>query len=77
MPIVLWIHRGRLPATVLLLLLVACDVPGICGQHEDQSSPGTDVLLFADGERLTGHFVKASGSSLTFKSDVLGEITVG
>ncbi len=35
-----------------------------------------DVLLFTDGERLTGHFVKSSGSSLTFKSDALGEITV-
>ena len=38
--------------------------------------PGTDVLLFADGERLTGHFVRSAGSSLTFKSDALGEITV-
>lgn len=35
-----------------------------------------DVLLFTDGERLTGHFVKSTGSSLTFKSDSLGEITV-
>ena len=42
----------------------------------DDSKPGTDVLLFADGERLTGHFVKAAGSSLTFKSDAVGEITV-
>src|SRR6202044_1498867 len=38
--------------------------------------PAPDVLLFLDGERLTGQFVKAVGSSLTFKSDVLGEITV-
>jgi hypothetical protein len=35
-----------------------------------------DVLLFTDGERLTGHFVKPSGAALTFKSDALGEITV-
>ena len=42
----------------------------------DEPKPGTDVLLFADGERLTGHFVKSTGSSLTFKSDALGEITV-
>src|SRR5579863_9030362 len=41
-----------------------------------QAKPDTDVLLFIDGERLTGHFVKSSGSSLTFKSDALGEITV-
>jgi hypothetical protein len=41
-----------------------------------QAKPDADVLLFTDGERLTGHFVKSSGSSLTFKSDALGEITV-
>jgi uncharacterized protein DUF481 len=41
-----------------------------------QAKPDPDVLLFADGERLTGHFVKSTGSSLTFKSDALGEITV-
>src|SRR5579863_858813 len=41
-----------------------------------QAKPDTDVLLFVDGERLTGHFVRSSGSSLTFKSDALGELTV-
>jgi len=40
-----------------------------------QPKPDADVLLFVDGERLTGHFVKATGASLTFKSDALGEIT--
>jgi hypothetical protein len=38
--------------------------------------PGPDTLLFTDGEKLTGHFVKSAGSSLTFKSDALGDITV-
>ena len=38
--------------------------------------PDADVLLFTDGEKLTGHFVKSAGASLTFKSDALGEITV-
>lgn len=41
-----------------------------------QAKPDPDVLLFMDGERLTGHFVRSAGSSLTFKSDALGEITV-
>src|SRR5580704_4015281 len=41
-----------------------------------QPKPDADVLLFTDGERLTGHFVKSTGSSLTFKSDSLGDITV-
>src|SRR5579863_6558064 len=46
------------------------------GQPSAPPKPGPDVLLFTDGERLTGHFVKSSGSSLTFKSDALGDITV-
>jgi hypothetical protein len=41
-----------------------------------QAKPEPDVLLFTDGERLTGHFVKSSGSSVTFHSDALGDITV-
>src|SRR6202021_1625185 len=43
---------------------------------QGQAKPDPDVLLFTDGERLTGHFVKSTGPSLTFKSDALGEITV-
>src|ERR1700722_16180241 len=43
---------------------------------QGQAKPDPDVLLFTDGERLTGHFVKSTGSLLTFKSDALGEITV-
>src|SRR5579862_9211574 len=55
---------------------VLCFVLSIQGGLQGQTKPDSDVLLFTDGERLTGHFVKSSGSSLTFKSDALGEITV-
>jgi hypothetical protein len=55
-----------------LLWLGVLGVAGLYGQ----AKPDPDILLFVDGERLTGHFVKAAGSSLTFKSDALGEITV-
>jgi hypothetical protein len=46
------------------------------GQAAAPAKPEPDVLLFTDGERLTGHFVKSSGTSLTFNSDALGDITV-
>ncbi len=51
---------------------------GMVGIHElyGQAKPEPDVLLFTSGERLTGHFVKSTGSSLTFKSDALGDVTV-
>ncbi len=50
-------------------------VVGVTVLH-GQPKPEPDVLLFTDGERLTGHFVKSSGASLTFHSDALGDITV-
>jgi hypothetical protein len=41
-----------------------------------QAPPSPDILILNDGEKLVGHFVKATGGSLTFKSDALGAITV-
>ena len=38
--------------------------------------PEPDVLEMNDGERLIGHFVSASGSSLTFHSDAAGDVKV-
>lgn len=35
-----------------------------------------DVLVFLDGEKLIGHLEKSIGSSVTFKSDMAGEVTV-
>lgn len=35
-----------------------------------------DVLIFTNGDQLTGHLESASGGSVVFKSDMAGEITV-
>jgi hypothetical protein len=40
------------------------------------AKPEPDVLLLTDGERLVGHFEQSNGSSVKFKSDVLGSVTV-
>jgi hypothetical protein len=40
------------------------------------AKPDPDVLLLTDGERLVGHFEQSNGSSVKFKSDVLGSVTV-
>ena len=37
---------------------------------------GPDEIVFTNGDKLAGHFVRATGSSVTFKSDVLGDLTV-
>jgi hypothetical protein len=38
--------------------------------------PGPDTLTLTSGEKLTGHFVRSTGSAVTFKSDALGNVTV-
>ena len=37
---------------------------------------GGDVLIFVDGEKLIGHLESATSSSVTFKSEMAGEVTV-
>jgi len=38
--------------------------------------PQPDTLILTDDEKLVGHLVRSNGSSVVFKSDLLGEITV-
>jgi Protein of unknown function, DUF481 len=38
--------------------------------------PAPDILVLNDGERLVGHFLRSNGSSLVFKSEMLGEVTI-
>jgi hypothetical protein len=40
------------------------------------AKPEPDVLLFTDGEKLVGHVVSGTGSSLVFHSDMAGDVTV-
>ncbi|HUA98065.1 MAG TPA: DUF481 domain-containing protein [Terracidiphilus sp.] len=53
-------------ATLVCLPLAAADPP----------VPGPDTIVFTNGDKLVGHFVSSSGANVTFKSDVLGDITV-
>lgn len=47
------------------------------GQASGSSSqPQPDVLIFTNGEKLIGHLESATGSSVVFKSDMAGEVTV-
>lgn len=48
----------------------------LCGQTPANPKAGTDVLLFKDGEKLIGHLEGVTGSSVVFKSDMAGEVTV-
>ena len=45
-------------------------------QQAANPKPEPDTLILTDGEKLIGQFVRSTGSSLTFKSDLAGEVTV-
>lgn len=47
-----------------------------CALHVGAQAPGPDTIVFNNGDKLAGHFVSSSGSSMKFKSDMLGDITV-
>jgi hypothetical protein len=49
--------------------------PPAAGQTPAAGKPQPDVLILVDDERLVGHFVGSSGTSVTFKSDILGDVT--
>src|SRR3984885_12597180 len=40
------------------------------------AKPAPDVIVFTNGDQLTGTLERATGNSFVFKSDVVGEITV-
>jgi len=60
--------------------MMLCTAGMLAGQllsaQDAKPKPEPDVLVFADGERLVGHFEQSNGASVKFKSDVLGEVTV-
>jgi Protein of unknown function, DUF481 len=58
----------RLTLTAILL--------GAAGFGQNAPKPEPDVLIFTDGEKLIGHLKSSHGSSVTFTSDMAGDITV-
>jgi hypothetical protein len=56
------------------LMILAC-VP-MFSQTNAAAKPAPDVLVFANGDQLTGHAESAAGGNLIFKSDMAGELTI-
>jgi len=45
-------------------------------QNKPAPKPEPDTVVLTDGESLIGHFVRSTGATVTFKSDVLGELSI-
>jgi hypothetical protein len=67
-------------ATLLLLLLSAAATFPASLAHAQAKPPApnppSDVIVFTNGDQLTGTLERGVGNSIVFKSDVAGEITV-
>jgi hypothetical protein len=55
------------PALFLILINISLQA---------QTKPEPDTLIFTNGDKLVGQLERSTGSSVTFKSDMVGEITV-
>ncbi len=59
----------------LTLLLVAISLRA-SGQDPTPPKPAPDVLIFTNGDQLTGKLVQAVGGSITFHSEMAGDLSV-
>ncbi|ACO34622.1 MULTISPECIES: DUF481 domain-containing protein [Acidobacterium] len=75
----------RTPAGVLLcLLMLALSMPlaaradgdGGAAAAKKKNAPPPDVVVFTNGDQISGTFVRAVGKSITFHSDMLGDVTI-
>jgi hypothetical protein len=44
--------------------------------QEKRAASSTDVIVFKNGDQLTGNLLREIGNAVVFKSDMLGEVTV-
>jgi len=71
------LFSGLALALICLALAAFIALPDLRAQTaKPDTKPEPDVLIFTDDEKLIGKLVRATGASVTFKSDMAGEITV-
>jgi hypothetical protein len=63
-------------ATLILSLLFAAATLAPAQPATVPTAKTPDLVVFTNGEQLTGELEKADGSGITFKSEMAGEITV-
>ncbi len=60
-------------------LVLLCLISGVLAQQanaQDAPRPDPDVVVFKNGDQLTGTLVRGVGDSVIFKSDIVGEVTI-
>jgi hypothetical protein len=68
-------RSGEAPIRSGILFLIAL-LPAAFSQAPAKSAKAPDIVVFVNGEQLTGALEKATGDGITFKSEMAGEINV-
>ena len=64
------------------ILIFLCLLSGVLARsaiaqtNAKPPAPPPDVVVFQNGDQLTGTLVRGTGDSVIFKSDIVGEVTV-
>ncbi len=66
--------RGLFTLRLLFVCLISC--LSLHTAAAQDKAPAPDVIVFNNGDQLTGTLERGVGDSITFKSDMAGEITV-
>lgn len=66
----------RVPFSLLLLTACTCFLSSALCQSPEPPKPAQDVLVFTNGDQLSGKLERSTGGNIIFKSDMAGEITV-
>src|ERR1700744_826561 len=67
---------GKWPILLALSLVLLFQQARTVWAQGSPAKPAPDVIVFTNGDQLTGTLERADGDSFVFKSDVVGEITV-
>ena len=68
----------NIPQFLIIIVAFVMSTHALRGQNPTGSAGKTppDVLLFKNGEKLMGQLQSATGSTVTFKSEMAGVVTV-
>jgi hypothetical protein len=62
---------------IFSLIAAAFVLTPFLSAQKTAAKPAPDVLVFTNGDQLTGHLVSAAGGNIVFKSDMAGQLTIG
>jgi hypothetical protein len=69
-------RRGAWSSLLALSLITGLFSQWTMKAWSQAAKPAPDVIVFTNGDQLTGTLERATGDSFVFKSDIVGEITV-